>query len=41
MSASLSTAKRFVGIATPILISLIGGAFYLTWYAAKQDLKIE
>ena len=38
---SISVAKWTVGILIPIVISLIGTAFWLTWHAAELDSRVE
>jgi hypothetical protein len=41
VESSLSVAKRFVGVVTPIVIALVGFAIGATWYAAKLDSRVE
>jgi hypothetical protein len=38
---SISAAKWTIGILVPIVISLVGGAFWLTWHAAKLDSRVD
>jgi hypothetical protein len=38
---SLSVAKWTIGILTPVILGLIGTAFWLTWQAAKLDSRVE
>ena len=38
---SLSVAKWTIGILAPVILSLVGTAFWLTWYAAKLDSRLE
>lgn len=38
---SISVAKWTIGIMAPVLLGLIGSAFWLTWYAAKLDSRVE
>ena len=37
----LSVARWTIGILTPIIVTLIGSAFALTWYVAKLDSRME
>ena len=41
ISHSMSVAKWTIGILMPIIIGLIGTAFWLTWHAAKLDSRVE
>jgi hypothetical protein len=38
---SLRVAIWGFAILTPVVISLIGGAFWVTWHAAKLDSRVE
>ena len=38
---SISVAKWTIGILMPIILGLIGTAFWLTWHAAKLDSRVE
>jgi hypothetical protein len=38
---SVSVAKWTIGILTPVILGLIGAAFWLTWHAAKLDSRVE
>ena len=37
----LSVLRWTVGVLTPIIVTLIGSAFALTWYVAKLDSRVE
>jgi hypothetical protein len=43
--ARTETSLRFAGwaitILIPVVISLVGGAFWITWHAAKLDSRVE
>jgi hypothetical protein len=41
MGDMLSVIKWTVGILTPVIVTLIGSAFALTWYVAKLDSRME
>ena len=41
MGDILSVTKWTIGILTPIIVTLIGSAFALTWYVAKHDSQVE
>jgi hypothetical protein len=41
MGDMLSVARWTIGILTPIIVTLIGSAFALTWYVAKLDSRME
>jgi hypothetical protein len=43
--ARTETSLRFAGVAItlliPVVLSLLGGAFWITWHAAKLDSRVE
>jgi hypothetical protein len=41
LDGAVSVAKWTVGILMPIIVALIGTAFWLTWHAAKLDSRVE
>ncbi len=41
VDGGLSISRWTVGVLVPVVISLIGGGFWLTWHAAKLDSRVE
>lgn len=41
VDGAVSLGRWTAGVLVPIVISLIGAAFWLTWHAAKLDSRVE